>query len=134
MRGRPITDADVTRWLVLLGFTVEYIRQKLQANNLQEKVRRWNEMKEDIRKQWRKIAFELHPDRNGGDDKKFKDVKEVYDILQSISLMVGPPPMRRPPMQPRVVHIHIGFSSGGFSSTASTAGNTANAFYSSFNF
>ena len=126
MRGRPLTQADLARWLTLLGFTTEYIRQKLRARSYEEAVQRWAELKEDIRKQWRKMAFELHPDRNGGDDKKFKEVKEAYDMLQKVEPTRQPPPARRP-MGPRMVVIRM--SGGGFNtSTNATTGST---FYSS---
>lgn len=40
-----------------------------------------NASKEDIKKAFRKLAHEHHPDKNGGNDAKFKEVNEAYSIL-----------------------------------------------------
>jgi molecular chaperone DnaJ len=36
---------------------------------------------EDIKKAFRKLAQQYHPDKTGGDDKKFKEVSEAYSVL-----------------------------------------------------
>lgn len=37
--------------------------------------------KDEIKKAFHKLAHKYHPDKNGGDDKKFKEVNEAYQIL-----------------------------------------------------
>lgn len=37
--------------------------------------------KEDIKKAFRKLAHKYHPDKNKGDDSKFKEINEAYSVL-----------------------------------------------------
>jgi len=37
--------------------------------------------KDDIKKAFRKLAHKYHPDKKGGDEQKFKEVNEAYQIL-----------------------------------------------------
>ena len=36
---------------------------------------------DEIKRAYRKLAHQHHPDKNGGDDKKFKEINEAYQIL-----------------------------------------------------
>ncbi|HMO78592.1 MAG TPA: DnaJ C-terminal domain-containing protein [Candidatus Paceibacterota bacterium] len=40
-----------------------------------------NASKEDIKKAFRKLAHQYHPDKKDGDEKKFKEINEAYNIL-----------------------------------------------------
>jgi len=42
-----------------------------------------NAGKDEIKRAYRKLAHQHHPDKNGGDDKKFKEINEAYQILSN---------------------------------------------------
>jgi len=43
-----------------------------------------NATPEEIKKAYRKLAMQHHPDRNGGDDTKFKQIQEAYATLSDL--------------------------------------------------
>ena len=40
-----------------------------------------NASKDEIKRAYRKLAHQYHPDKSGGDEKKFKEINEAYQIL-----------------------------------------------------
>ncbi len=37
--------------------------------------------KDEIKQAYRRLAHQYHPDKTGGDDKKFKEINEAYSVL-----------------------------------------------------
>ena len=48
-----------------------------------------NASDEDLKKAFRKLAFEFHPDRNKDKnaEEKFKEINEAYQVLSDLSLI-----------------------------------------------
>lgn len=42
-----------------------------------------NASDDEIKRAYRRLAHQYHPDKNGGDDKKFKEINEAYQVLGS---------------------------------------------------
>lgn len=68
-----------------------------------------DELKHAAKSRYRKLAFELHPDRNGGDTSKVARFTLLTDVMKQIEAMVYhpgvslPPRPAAPPPQSRVV-------------------------------
>lgn len=80
---------------------------------------------DEIKRAFRILAHRWHPDKQGGDEKKFKEINEAYQILSGrIS-----PPEQRPVYQPQQSHvIHIIYPNGGFFWGNGTGGFYTNGF------
>lgn len=64
---------------------------------------------EEIKKAYRKLAMQHHPDRTGGDDTKFKQIQEAYDTLGD----AGKRQQYDNP-QPQGFHFNFNHGPGGF--------------------
>ncbi|MDP1629653.1 MAG: DnaJ domain-containing protein, partial [bacterium] len=42
-----------------------------------------NASEEEVKKAYRKLAHQHHPDKSGGDEKKFKEINEAYQVLSN---------------------------------------------------
>lgn len=75
-----------------------------------------NATADDIKKAYRRLAMKFHPDHNLGDDQKFKEICEAYDVLKDLvkrakydSGQYKPPkkPAFVPPRSPFNFTIHV---------------------------
>src|SRR3989338_3224438 len=66
-----------------------------------------NASEDDIKKAYRRLAHQYHPDKAGGDEKKFKEINEAYQILSDV--------------KKRAQYDRFGDSFGGFSAGSGPA-------------
>jgi hypothetical protein len=124
-----MTREEHLNLLPLLGILPLDWQRVQRAPNLEAAKNELEHIKERAKKAFKKLALELHPDMNGGDEEKtvkFKQLNEALQILDKLQIRPPPrppPPMARPPMG--AVFIRQGgvtFSSGtsgGFNSASS---------------
>lgn len=124
----PIDPVKLHRVMQVLGIMPNEL-QGLQRLPIQEGQRRFAEIKERVHKNYKKAAFELHPDRTGNDPEKtelFKligTVKDDFDKLQLERRPVLRPPPPPMPMQVQVVRV-VSWASVGSTYNRTTATNT----------
>lgn len=58
----------------------------------QDLIDRLEEIKSEIKKTYKKKAFDLHPDRNNGKDEEFKQLVLMWDLAQQLNVVTPPPP------------------------------------------
>ena len=73
-----------------------------------------NASKEDIKRAYRKLAHKYHPDKKDGDESKFKEVNEAYQILSDESKKSQYDRFGRVDGGPQPGPSGFGFSQGGF--------------------
>jgi hypothetical protein len=91
----------------------------LHLGSYDARVRALGALQSDVKRRWKKVARELHPDRHPGDAEKeeeFKIVGGVVDELMAFEIPL-PPPRR---VQQRLVSIPMGMSYYGFEGSGSS--------------
>ena len=64
-----------------------------------------NASEDEIKKAFRKAAVKYHPDKEGGDEAKFKEINEAYEVLKD---------KQKRQRYDQFGHAGVGGSSGGF--------------------
>ena len=73
-----------------------------------------NASDDDIKKAYRTLAHKYHPDKAGGDEKKFKEINEAYQVLGSAEKRAQYDRFGKAPNGGAGGHGHAGFGQGGF--------------------
>lgn len=110
-----LTQQELLSGLAELGIDQQRLAAAARApGTLAQAKERFDALKAEARKAFKRKALELHPDRTDGDEAKtdlFKRLQLVVEVFCKAELRPAPPP--RPQVQ--VVRVY-----GGFSSTSST--------------
>lgn len=115
-----LTDAQIFKAMQLLGLSQGDFQAIERAPSFEAGVQMLEQLKERAKKQFRRVALELHPDKTNNDPAKtddFKLVAAVVDDIEKLKFGRAPPPPPRP-MSVRIVFVRGG--GFGYSSTAST--------------
>ena len=94
-KSPQFTEQELASSLLLLGSSIQEFRAP-PTMQFEDGVRAVEEMKSRVRKRWKQLQFEVHPDR-GGDEEKFKLLSNVVEFIGDLELERGPvqPPVRR---------------------------------------
>lgn len=120
-----LTDAQALRAMQLLNLSQEDFRSIEQAPTLEAGQQMLAALKERMKKQFRKVALELHPDRTNNDPVKtdeFKLVAAVVDDIEKLGLHRPPPRPMPVRIVLRTVRYHSGTGSTGTTFTTSFGG------------
>lgn len=96
-----MTDTDLSRALRLLGLgpaDLKVLRQD-RSDTAQQAT---DDLKQRVRKAFRRVAASLHPDRTGGDTAKTEDFKLVSAFVDAVERMAPPRRVLRPTATYRV--------------------------------
>lgn len=100
-----LSDPQIFRAMQLLGVQQTDFRSIETAASFDAGVQQLEALKLRVKKQFRKLALELHPDRTNNDPAKTEDFKLVSAVVDEIDRLVFRPPP--PPPQLRVVRIQF---------------------------
>lgn len=131
--GLQFKTPELAEIATRLGVT-EAALSGLMGHQIEEARKRLDALKADVKKRYRELAFQLHPDRNAGDDTEFKKLSGAWLMLEPwlAALEIRPQPPAPPPM----IIIQFGGFQGaqtGFS-TGSATTSTGSGFYGGFFF
>jgi hypothetical protein len=117
-----LTNAQAFRAMQLLNLTQEDFRSIERAPTFEVGQQMLVVLKDRVKKQFRKVALELHPDRTNNDPVKtdeFKLVAAVVDDIEKLNLSRPPPPH---PVAVRVVFRTVRYHSATSTTTTSFGG------------
>jgi len=112
------------RAIALLKLSSDYDRLGAGARNYQERVRAREELLQLAKVNYRRLAFDAHPDR-GGSPKAMQKLNAAYDLLQRMEVAPDPPPVGvslRVVLQHMQPFVDFNMSSGTTTSTSATMG------------
>jgi hypothetical protein len=131
-----MNQRDFEAALPELGLSLDEMRRALaHARTPEQASKALEEVKATAKRNWKRRAFELHPDRNNGDPDKAEQLKKLNAAMMTIDKLRVV--ARRPPPPPRptvtINFVNQGFGGwGGFSNASSTSSATTSTGFSGF--
>jgi hypothetical protein len=119
-------QVTLLRALGMLGIQMQDL-DNLRRIQFQQAVEILQKLKDQTKTKYKKLAFELHPDRTGGDEEKtklFSDVTAAHKWFQDLRLQ--PPAPQQIPIRIslRTVHYPRAYPFGGSVTATTTASTT----------
>lgn len=115
---KRIGSKDVFEAFVSVGLEPRFVDEKMRARTFPELLANFETMKELAKKSYKRLALQLHPDRNGESDEEMKKLNAAWDFINKIKLEQSPPVVFCSP------YITIHYSSGWGTSTATSSTTT----------
>lgn len=95
MRHRKHPLETVAEWFAVLQ--VDFVAAAQAAGGDTAKVvQAFEDCKVQAADNFKRIALELHPDRDGGDEERFKEVSGIWSRLKAVEMMPRPKPQPQP--------------------------------------
>lgn len=86
----------IAAWFQALGVDFVAAAQAAGADaDATKVVQAFQDCKARAKVNFRKLAFELHPDRQGGDEARFKELSDIWNRLKGIEIALQPPQPQR---------------------------------------
>lgn len=114
---KRIGSKDVFEAFVSVGLEPRFVDEKMRARTFPELLANFETMKELAKKSYKRLALQLHPDRNGESDEAMKKLNAAWDFINKIKLKQSPVVFYSP-------YITIHYSSGWGTSTGSSSTTT----------
>lgn len=98
-------QAKANRYAAQLGLTPQRLQALQSLPTFEEASRYLEELKKDVRTQYRKLVFQYHPDRNQGDPAASEILRDLGEVLRSIEALNIQPRAPQPVIQIHFVHM-----------------------------
>lgn len=116
---------DEVRTLMLdLGVDLAQLMPRLRFSPIDQAKQLLVDAKATVKKRWRKVALELHPDRTGGDpakEERFKKFNVLVEEFLALEVSAPPPP---PPVMARPFVVATSSATGSATTTGWASGVT----------
>lgn len=120
-----MTQAEAFQLLAQLGVRPEDLARVQRAPSFEAAKAQLEELKVRVRAAWKRAAFDLHPDRTGGDPEKTR----LYTALNGVRQDFEGLEMRLPPPPPPVLYVRVPFNASTAYTSSTSSTNVVNVYY-----